>query len=284
MKKIYLFSLLLLLLGCTSNNNEESNELSVMSFNIRMETKSDSLNWWGNRRNIVKPFLQEQKPDIIGAQEVLYRQLVDISTILQSYKRIGVGREDGKNRGEFSPLLYNPKRLRELESGWFWLSETPDEPSFGWDAACERIATWGLFERLSDGKQFAVINTHFDHVGEVARANSAAMIKEWARRWDDSVPVIVLGDFNADPTSSVVESLMTDLKDSYLDAPIREGADWTFHDFGRRPLEKRTRIDYIFYKGAIKPLSYTCFDQPKSEEDNFWISDHTPILTRFELE
>lgn len=284
MKKIYLLPLLLLFLGCTSGKKEASKELSVMSFNIRMDNKEDSLNWWGFRKHIVQPFLREQMPDVIGAQEVLYTQLVELSSMLPSYQYIGVGREDGKNKGEFSPLFYNPKRLKLLESGWFWLSETPEEPSFGWDAACERIATWALFERQNDGKQIAILNTHLDHKGEVARANSSAMIKEWANRWDGSIPVIVLGDFNAIPSSPVVQSLTTDLKDSYLEAPEKEGADWTFHDFGKRPIEKRTRIDYILYKGAIAPLSYINFDQPKSAERNFWMSDHTPILARFELE
>lgn len=297
MKKIYLFPLLLLLLGsCKPKSVETNHELSVMSFNIRMETKDDSLNWWGYRKEAVKPFLREQMPDIIGAQEVLYNQLVDLTTMLPDYKHIGAGREDGNNAGEFSPLLYNTKRLKLLGSGWFWLSETPEEPSKGWDAACERIATWGIFEFVEDRKhvkdrklvenrkKIAVLNTHFDHVGEVARANSSEMIKNWVNGINDSIPVIVLGDFNADPASSVVSSLTSDLKDSYLETEDKEGAEWSFHDFGQLPMEERPRIDYIFYKGAIKPLSYTCFDQPEDGEKNFWLSDHAPILTLFEIE
>lgn len=284
MKKYCLLPLLLFLLGCTPNDKEELPELSVMSFNIRMETKSDSLNWWGNRTQIVRPFLKEQMPDVIGAQEVLYTQLVDLTTMLPEYRHIGVGREDGKNAGEFAPILYHTKRLKLLGSGCFWLSETPQEPSKGWDAACERIATWALFKRLSDSRQVAILNTHFDHVGEVARAKSAEMIKDWMNGWNDSIPIVVMGDFNADPNSSVIDSLSTFLKDSYLEAETKEGGEWTFHDFGRQPMEDRSRIDYIFYKGAIKPAKYTCFNQPNSAENNFWLSDHTPILTLFEWE
>lgn len=285
MKEIVKISLLLLLVPCFSAFGQSNRELSVMSFNIRMSTTQDKANWWKNRVKAVTPFLQEQLPDVMGAQEVLHCQLTDIKKMLPKYKYIGVGREDGKRKGEYAPLFYNPERLTLLESGWFWLSETPDKPSKGWDAACERIATWGIFQLngSTSGEKVAIINTHFDHVGSVARANSSRMLREWVASKSSLMPVIVTGDFNAIPQTSVIVSLKKDLTDSFDTAEARSGGEGTFHDYGSYTPEGCPRIDYILYTGGMKPLVYTAFDQPVRADKNFWLSDHAPILVKFSI-
>lgn len=287
-KKLKRFLLVALLasfsMHMSSQEPSDLDALKVMTFNIRMETEEDEGNMWMYRTELVEPFLRDQNPDLIGAQEVLYGQLVDLKSMLPDYGCIGVGREDGMKKGEFAPILYNKNKLFLLESSYFWLSETPERPSFGWDAACERIVTWALFKRISDDRQILFVNTHFDHQGEVARKKSAEMIKKLVSKWSSTIPVIVVGDFNSVPSSPVILSLGEQLKDSFVQAESKEGTTWTFHDFGRLPINERHRIDYIFYCGGLVPLSYTNFDQPSNVDDNIWLSDHTPVVTTFRID
>ncbi|MDO5036256.1 MAG: endonuclease/exonuclease/phosphatase family protein [Porphyromonas sp.] len=260
-----------------------SDPLRVMTYNIRYDNQSDGINRWSERLGRVEAFLDEEHPDLIGAQEVLKNQLDDMLSILPTYGYIGVGREDGKEAGEYSPIFYNKERVELVDGGYFWLSETPEAvASVGWDAALERIATWGLFKDLQSDSLFFMLNTHFDHVGDIARINSAALIQERVKEWQADYPVVVTGDFNLPPESAPVRQIKNPqvegfLYDSFEMAPKRVGASWTFHDFGELPVARRERIDYILYQGAWSPISYTCFDE-EDHADKVYLSDHNPVM------
>lgn len=271
-----------LLLSC-EQSKEMSESLGVMTFNVRMSTPSDSINYWEYRKEGVRKFLEKQTPDMIGAQEVLKEQLDDLLEMLPGYGYIGVGREDGKEAGEYSPIFYNQSRVELLEEGYFWLSETPEVPgSKGWDAAVERIATWGHFRDLMNDSTFFMLNTHFDHVGDTARIESAGMIQREVEKWQKECPVVVTGDFNLSPESAPIQKLTNPseagfLLDSYEEAPIRMGEAWTFHDFGELEREHRHRIDYIFFQGNWAPALYVAFTE-EEEPGKVYLSDHTPIM------
>ena len=154
-------------------------ELNWATFNVRYDNPGDSLNNWKNRKDRVAAFVKEQKLDIVGMQEVLHNQLEDLKERLPEYAEVGVGRKDGKTRGEYSPLFFRKDRFELLDSNTFWLSQYPDSVGFiGWDGACCRIATWAKLRDRQSGKVFMAVNTHFDHVGTQARTQSALLIIE----------------------------------------------------------------------------------------------------------
>lgn len=219
--------------------------------------------------------------EIVGTQEVLHGQLVDLQQRLPEYGVVGVGREDGKEKGEYSALWYKKERFEVLDSGNFWLSETPEVPgSKGWDGACERIAAWARLKDKETGKVILALNTHLDHVGEVARREGVALVLDRIHEWGKGVQVIVTGDFNAGPESEVIRQV-TDanhpkhLTDARTVSPIVYGPDWTFHDFGRWPMEKRERIDYVFLGEGWKVTRYGVLAELENEA---YLSDHAPVL------
>ena len=204
---------------------------------------------------------------------------------MQEYTAIGVGREDGKEKGEYSPILFKKDKFTLIKSGYFWLSQTPEKPSKGWDAACERIATWAQLKDKATGKKFFVLNTHFDHIGTIARQESVKLIQNKTAELSEGLPQIVMGDFNANPESSVVQEIISPTKaitllDSKKIASLVYGPDWSFHDFGRIPFEDRPLIDYIFISKNIKVLKYAVLAETLNE--NF-LSDHAPVLVKVSL-
>ena len=284
MKKLTI--LLLSLLSVSGFAQEISNNpsiINVMTFNVRLDTEADGLNNWKYRKEIAANTITFYQADIVGTQEVLHNQLTDLENLLPDYSSIGVGREDGMEKGEYSAIFYNNKKLTETGSGYFWLSENPlSIGQKGWDAACERIATWAKLKDNQTGKIFFVLNTHFDHIGKIARRESAKLILNKVKLYSKKMPVIVMGDFNSEPESEAIQ-ILTDtsnplcLTDSYRISPIVQGPEWTFHEFGRLPLNERTRIDYIFVKNNVKVLSYKVIDE---KVDNKYISDHNPVLVQ----
>lgn len=179
-----------------------------MTYNIRLDLASDGPNAWPNRRAMVAALIRHEEPAALGMQEVLLHQKTDLEAALPGYVFVGVARDDGREKGEFSPLAFRRDRFTLLGSGTFWLSPTPDQPGKGWDAAYPRVSTWALLRDTRSGARLAVLNTHFDHVGSIARANSAAMIADWAKeRIAAGWQVIVLGDFNAAPSSAPMQHL-----------------------------------------------------------------------------
>jgi endonuclease/exonuclease/phosphatase family metal-dependent hydrolase len=175
----------------------------VMTYNLRLDTKNDGINAWPNRKEKVFKLIKKQKPAILGIQEALHNQMVDMKTNLTQYDYVGVGRDDGKTKGEYSAIFYQKGRFRVIESSTFWLSETPEIPgSKSWDAAITRVATWAkLYDKKSRDTIFC-INTHFDHIGKVAREKSVDIIKTFINKLAGKYPVILTGDLNIEPTET----------------------------------------------------------------------------------
>jgi endonuclease/exonuclease/phosphatase family metal-dependent hydrolase len=256
-----------------------------MTFNLRYDTPSDSTNAWPHRRDWVAALIRFHAPDAIGVQEALVHMLTDLDARLPDFARVGVGRADGRAGGEFSAILYRPDRLELLTSGTFWLSPTPNVAgSKGWDAAIERIVTWAQFRDRRTRCRHVHLNTHFDHVGEQARRESARLIRR--RIAADGMPVVVTGDLNADPASEPYRILTRDtivstsppLRDAF--AASRDGhygptSTWTAF----RAIEPGRRIDYVLVSPQVRVLKHAIL--PDSWDGRF-PSDHLPVLAAIE--
>jgi len=279
MKMIYQWLLSLFILWTVSSSIYPQSH-SIMSYNIRYDNTWDVENSWRIRRNKVSQILIQYAPSIIGIQEGLLNQVQYIDSCLINYDYVGVGRDDGKEQGEFCAIYFDSTRYAVLNHSTFWLSETPDTISVGWDAALERICTYGLFKDRKTAEEFWVFNTHFDHMGARAREQSSGlilkMIKKINRR---SLPLILMGDFNSIPDSPPVNKIKTDLSDA-LQISLEElqGPRGTFNGFDADlPIEKR--IDYIF-TGNFKVLSYIHINDRLN--NNRHISDHLPVMVKIQ--
>ncbi|MBR3733749.1 MAG: endonuclease/exonuclease/phosphatase family protein [Bacteroidaceae bacterium] len=250
----------------------------IMTFNIRTETKVDGRNNWELRYQPVAEFVNKSKSDIVGMQEVQQRQLTDLCSMMGDYSYVGVARDDGKQKGEYNPIFYRKERFNLLRSGTFWLSPTPAEPSYGWGAACRRIATWAILQEKTTMKSIIVLNTHLDHISEEARANGAALIKERLSRMNNELPVVVTGDMNSDDKSTAYAKFATaifPMQDAYKTAKRKKGPDYTFHGFGQLPQDNRTKIDYIFLSSQINVKKFTNYDGSLGE--GRYLSDHNAL-------
>lgn len=281
-KLILIFALVLFTTaGLVAQNNENT---TVMSFNIRYDNPKDGVQNWHNRKENVVRMLHFYEVDIIGMQEVLNTQLQYLKENLEQYNSIGVGREDGKTKGELAPILYKKERFEEIESGTFWLSETPKKVSKGWDAALERIATWAIFLDKNNNTEFVFINTHFDHRGHEARIESSRLIKKKAHELAGTRPIILTGDFNLTPESEGIKLLLKPEKsNSFLNsseiAKYTYGPNWTTCGFDGRPFDKRKVIDYVFVKGIKRVNRYAVFAEMLNE---IYLSDHCPVFVDLE--
>ena len=255
-------------------------ELNVMSYNIKLDAPKEGKNSWTNR----KPFFINQikfyEPDVLGVQEAMPNQMKEMDSLLVDYSFIGVGRDDGKDAGEYSAIFYKKKKFKVIESGTFWLSETPDKVSMGWDAVCNRVCTYGLFENLKTGKKFYLFNTHFDHVGEVARVESAILIDKKIKEINTKdYPVVLSGDFNMEDTHKSIQFLSKSLKDSKEVSELTFGPVGTFNGFHfDKPVTRR--IDYLFVSKNIDVKKYAVLSD---SWDLKYPSDHFPIMISFDL-
>lgn len=250
MKKILL---LLLIVVPTLNYAQQMN---IITYNIRYNTPNDGINAWPNRIEMVTGLFNFHDPDIFGLQEALIGQIEDIQNNLPGYEWFGAGRDDGEKEGEFSPIFFKKLKFILLKKGNFWLSENCEKPGLGWDAACNRIVSWGKFQSKVTGKQFLVFNTHFDHIGIEARKNSAFLIRDKIIEISNKqgLPVILTGDFNLTPESEPIGLIKGFMKDSreVTETPPY-GPVGTFNSFNwNAPMENR--IDYIFVQGGVKVL------------------------------
>lgn len=253
----------------------------VMTFNVRYDNPADSMNNWKYRKVSIGEMIRYYHPDIWGGQEVLHHQLVDLKQELPSYIAVGVGRLDGKEQGEYSPIFFKRDRYTLVKSGNFSISEQPEKIGLkGWDAACERIATWAILKDKISQTSFFFLNTHLDHVGIKARREGSKLIQRRAKELGQGMPIVVTGDFNATPASDTYAAMTENglLKSSREVAPIVYGPHWTFHDFDRVPLEQRTLIDYIFVSKNTKVIQSVVIDD-KADNGKRYLSDHCPILS-----
>ncbi len=256
MKRIQ-FILLFLAIAST----QLSAQMLVGTYNIRYKNGGDSVkgNEWTKRCQVICDQLNFMSPAIVGTQEVLHGQLLDMLDCLDGYGYIGVGRDDGKQEGEYAAVFYKKDQVRLLDQGNFWLSETPDRPGLGWDAACVRVCTWGKFagQTATDDEAFYFFNLHMDHVGVVARREGAKLIVRKIREIAGGMPVIVTGDFNVDQNDEIY-SIFTQsglLKDSFVAARLRFAENGTFNSFDT-DLFTASRIDHIFVSPSMQVDSY----------------------------
>ena len=247
--------------------------LSVMTFNMRYDNPEDGQNNWRFRRERVAGVIKAQEVDVLGTQELLSNQFNDLSGLLTGYQGVGVGRLDGVESGEYCAVFFRKDRFTLLDSGTFWLSETPEVVgSLGWDGACERIATWVVL-RDRDGREFFFIDTHLDHVGQVARDEGVSLLMKRIETLSGGRPVILTGDFNSEPGSSVVAHVQKDGVKAI--AAQRSGTDWSFSDFGQIPEAERPLLDYIFVSGDIEAVRYEVLPDTF---DGGYVSDHAPVM------
>ena len=245
--------------------------LSVISFNIRMGEGKDGTNSWQFRCPATIYMLRDKQPDIFGLQEAYDYQVLFIRENMLDYKSVGVGREDGKHEGEHMSIFYNKKKISLLKWGTFWLSETPEKPSMGWDAACFRTATWALMKDKRSGHKFYYVNTHLDHVGKTAQKEGLALIVERIREINpEGFPMVLTGDFNVESSDPVLTDLNKMMKDARVSAERTDSLN-SFNGWGK----SSSIIDYIYYSGFS---SCPKFETVQKKYGDFpFISDHYPV-------
>ncbi|GBF19979.1 MULTISPECIES: endonuclease/exonuclease/phosphatase family protein [Arenibacter] len=253
-----------------------SQTTNLISFNIRYDNTSDTINNWNKRKASLASLIQHYDADIVGIQEGLHHQVDYLNNALNGYSYVGVGRDDGQQKGEYSAIFYNSDKFKVLKTNTFWLSETPEKVSVGWDASMERICTYAMFENVTSKKQFYVFNTHFDHRGMQARVNSAELIYKKIKEINTSdLPVILMGDLNLTPDTEPIQFLKKHLTDAMgISKKPFYGPIGTFNGFDQDRIMEN-RIDYIFVNN-IEVLSYTHIDDRMA--NNMHISDHLPVL------
>ena len=245
--------------------------LSVISFNIRMGEGKDGTNSWQYRCPATIYMLRDKQPDIFGLQEAYDYQVLFIKENLREYNNVGVGREDGKHKGEHMSIFYNKKKVSLLKWGTFWLSDTPGKPSKGWDAACIRTATWALMKDKRSGRKFYYVNTHLDHVGKEAQKNGLALIVEKIKEMNpDNLPMVLTGDFNVVSSDPVLSDLNRIMKNARVSAERTDNLN-SFNGWGK----SSSIIDYIYYSGFASCPKFETIQ--KKYGDFPFISDHYPI-------
>ncbi|MDX9903423.1 MAG: endonuclease/exonuclease/phosphatase family protein [Bacteroidales bacterium] len=253
--------------------------IDVMTFNIRLDTPDDGPNAWPHRAAKVAAFIDEQIPDLMGMQEVLWHQYEYLHDVVPGYGSVAAGRDDGQKGGEACPVFWRLGRFEHLADGTFWLSATPDVPgSVGWGAALTRISTWvRLYDRVAKDT-LLFFNTHFDHISDSARVMSSGVLLEKVRELAGDNRFIITGDFNATPESLAIKGMKEgDLAiDSYLVSETPPaGPAYTFNGWKDEPGEER--IDYIFVRNGMKVLSH---ETHRVIEEGVFISDHWPVIAR----
>lgn len=276
-------SLLVLFLLVLVFHSEAQAPLNVMTFNIRYNTPNDSLNAWPYRKDKAALQILFHEAHIVGVQEALYGQLTDLQERMPRYKFVGIGRDDGKQKGEFSAIFYDTARLQLLQSQTFWLSEQPTVPgSKSWDAAITRIVTWAKFRDRLTKKTFFSFNTHFDHIGKIARRESAKLLLQKIKDIAGTSTILVTGDFNAIPSDEPIQVItdvnnplhLTDAKG--LSQLPHYGPLGTFSGFGASE-KTNAPIDYIFIRKGIKVLQHATLSQNWAGR---YSSDHYPVFAR----
>jgi endonuclease/exonuclease/phosphatase family metal-dependent hydrolase len=271
--RIFLFIYFLL-------SNLVSDEIKVISYNVRYNNPNDGKDIWENRRSTIVNFIKNENPDFLGLQEVNHAQLLFLNSNLSNYSFVGVGRDDGKTKGEYSPIFYNNNLFDLIKSDTFWLSSTPDKISVGWDASMERICTYAVFKSKTNKKNIWVFNTHFDHIGIEAREKSADLIISVINKLTEPEDYVVLtGDFNLLDDSKPIMNLQSNFNDTNKNLEKTDKSYGTFNNFKLNFVSK-SRIDYVFEKNfKLINSRHIIVKTPEGR----WASDHHPILAKLKF-
>ncbi len=278
MKNIWLPVILILLLSSAAF----AQQLHVGTYNLRYDNAEDSVkgNGWQHRYPVIANIIRFNDLDIFGTQEGLYHMLNNLTDSLPGYKWIGVGRDDGKQAGEHSAIFYKTAKFKLLKQGNFWLSTITDRPNKGWDAVLPRICTWGEFREIKTGFTFYFFNLHMDHIGVVARRESAKLVLSRVKQMAGKVPAILTGDFNVDQTSESYAVVNNSglLKDCYTLSPIKLATSGTFNSFDVNT-SNFSRIDHIFITRNFKVKRYGILTNTYHGR---LPSDHYPVVVELE--
>ena len=279
---IFLLFLALLLIFCA---HDDKSVIRVMTFNVQVDVTTDGENAWTNRKDMVASTIRFHHADLIGIQEALIHQVKDLAELLPMYNWVGVGRDDGKDAGEFTAIFYLKSRFEYEKGNTFWLSESPDHPGLGWDAACNRTLTWALFKDRIKNKEFYHFNTHLDHMGVIARQESVKLLLSSIQKIAGSEATIVTGDFNSEPDSEVYQAMIqgtgghpkVELQDTeHASLFAHHGPHTTFNGFDLNKLKENPRlIDYIFITPHFDVINHGTL---ADNQDGRFPSDHFPVL------
>jgi endonuclease/exonuclease/phosphatase family metal-dependent hydrolase len=250
--------------------------VELITYNIRMNTPGDGEHAWPHRKEQVFALFRFHRAAIFCVQEALPDQMDDLEAAFPDFSYEGIGRDDGKREGEFSAVFFNKKRFEPLDGGTFWLSETPETCSFGWDAACRRICSWVKLKEKGTGRVLFVFNTHFDHKGEEARKESASLILRKVEEISaGTAPVVLCGDFNLPPDSAPVGLITGKLNDAFEVSELPPyGSIGTYHGFTYDDAP-RDRIDYVFVSADVEVYRYGALTDSRNRA---FFSDHLPVL------
>ena len=254
----------------------QAQSLKAMTYNIRLDVASDVNNAWPFRKDFFAAQVRFYEPDILGVQEAMPHQVVDLERLLPQYNQVGIGRE-GVGKGESSNIFYKKDKFTVIQTNTFWLSETPEAISMGWDAACHRVCTYALFQEAKTNQLFWVFNTHLDHIGEQARTKGIELVLAQINQLNTlNYPVIFMGDFNSEPQEERIVALkkvMNDTREVSIDKPF--GPVGTFNNFEHNK-SVTALIDYIFIskKSNLKVIKYAVLSDSK---DLKYPSDHLPV-------
>ncbi|MGM1055611.1 MAG: endonuclease/exonuclease/phosphatase family protein [Bacteroidota bacterium] len=257
-------------------------QIELMSYNIKYANENDGENSWSFRKDHLGSQIKFYQPDIFGVQEAVLAQLEYFEEKMPDYNYVGAGRDDGKIKGEFSAIFYDSTRFEVLKEDTFWLSKTPGKVSVGWDAALPRVCTYAKFRDKNTRENFWVFNTHFDHIGEKAREESAGLIWKMIQELNsEDLPVVLMGDLNLEPNAPGIKFLSEKLNDSKTIAELDFGPEGTFNGYNfNEPVTRR--IDYIFTsKGDIAVKKYAILSDSK---DLKYPSDHLPVFVLLQIE
>jgi len=277
---VAVFLLLLTSLSVSGQSKKET-PLNIITYNIRYNNKGDGVNAWPERKDKVAGLLRFHKADIFNVQEALIEQINDLKNSFPEFESYGLGRDDGKEAGEHMTVFFMKSRFEKLDQGTFWLSETPEKPGMGWDAACNRTCTWLKLKDKITKKTFFVFNTHLDHRGRKAREEGVKLIlNRIAEINKENLPLILTGDFNLVKESDSVQSILKvldDSRDKSLTPPY--GPEGTSGGFA---VSDRSRIiDFIFINDKVKVLRHGILSDSFGL---FYPSDHKPSLAEVQLQ
>ncbi|MCX6257062.1 MAG: endonuclease/exonuclease/phosphatase family protein [Bacteroidia bacterium] len=283
----YLLSVIILtFIGVQAYSQVSGDNIKIMTYNIRYNNPDDGVNAWKNRKVKMTNLVKEMDPDIIGFQEALDDQVRALDSLMKTYHWFGVGRDDGKKKGEYAVIFFKKNEFTKIDSGYFWLSQTPEVPgSMGWDAACVRIVTWLRLRSLKTKTEFFIFNTHFDHIGVTTRKESAILLLSRIKSIAGNHSVILTGDFNSDMNSQAYQTITGadpafSLKDTRKICKEKaSGPDYSYTGFEPGKITPEL-IDFIFVRNVKLVIKSIISNKVV---DGFYPSDHLPVMTEISL-